>query len=179
MRKLIGFDRNFNFSLLAVMPTRGTCLHVLESAAPELPTDSESLVRSLVDYSHAERIVTEADPAIPPKRSLELSRSTPGAGTTRPPRLVRQRGDWRAIVELGEQVEQLGLKPLDRSEWMPFFQGYINLGMDEPAELAAVRIWDHEKTRHSLCDHLTQAYFADEEFFLRGQELLCSFDATP
>jgi hypothetical protein len=51
--------------------------------------------------------------------------------------------------------------------------------MEEPAELAAVRIRDHEKTRHALCDHLTQAYFADGESFLRGQELLCSFAGTP
>ncbi len=179
MRKLIEFDRNFNFSLLAVMPSRGTCLHVLESAAPELPTDSESLVRSLVDYSHAERIVTEADPAIPPETIFGAEPKHTWCWYYQAAALARQRGDWRAIVELGEQVEQLGLKPLDRSEWMPFFQGYINLGMDEPAELAAVRIRDHEKTRHSLCDHLTQAYFADGESFLRGQELLCSFARTP
>ena len=59
---------------------------------------------------------------------------------------------------------------------MPFFQAYVNLGLDEPAQLAAVRIRDREMTRHSLCDHLTQTYFIDEAAFLRGQELLCSFE---
>jgi hypothetical protein len=179
MRKLIGFQRDFNNSLLAVMPSRGTCLHVLESVSPELPTDSVSLVRSLVRYSHAERILTEADAAVPPETIFGPEPERTWCWYYQTAALARQRGDWQAIAALGEQVEQQGARPLDRSEWMPFFQAYINLGMDEPAALAAVRIRDREKTRHSLCDHLTQAYFIDEAAFLRGQELLCSFDPTP
>jgi len=179
MRMLIEFQRDFNFSLLAVMPSRGTCLHVLESASPELPTDSESLVRSLTRYSHAERILTDAEPAVPPEAIFGAEPDHTWCWYYETAALARQGGDWRTIVELGEQAERLGLKPLDRSEWMPFFQAYVNLDIAELAGVAAVRIRDNEKTRHSLCDHLTQAYFADEESFLRGQELLCSFDAPP
>ncbi len=179
MRTLIEFQRDFNFSLLAVMPSRGTCLHVLESVSPEMPTDSESLVSSLARYSHAERIMTEAEPAIPPETIFGSEPTHTWCWYYETAALARQRGDWQAIVALGAQVEELGLKPLDRSEWMPFFQAYINLDMDELAGVAAVRIRDSEHTRHSLCDHLTQAYFADEASFLRGQELLCSFEPAP
>jgi hypothetical protein len=179
MRKLIEFPRDFNQSLLAVMPSRGTCLHVLESASPELPADSESLVRSMVDYSHAERIVTEVAPTIPPETIFGSEPEHTWCWYYETAALARQRGDWQAIAALGEQVEALGLRPLDRSEWMPFFHAYINLSLDEPAELAAIWIRDREQIRHSLCDHLSQTYFVDEAAFLRGQEMLCAFGPAP
>ena len=69
-----------------------------------------------------------------------------------------------------------GLKPIDRSEWMPFFQGYINMGRDETADLIALYIRNVDHTRHTLCDYLTDYYFSDQQTYLRGRNMLCSFD---
>jgi hypothetical protein len=179
MRKLIEFQRDFNRSLLAVMPTHGSCLHVLESVSQEPPAGSDSLIRSLMRYSHAEQIMTEVDPALPPETIFGSEPEHTWCWYYETASLARQRGDWKAIAALGEQAEATDLKPLDTSEWMPFFQAYVNLGMDEPARLAAARIGDRDQTRHTLCDYLTQAYFIDEQAFLRGQEMLCSFGPAP
>lgn len=170
-----GFTRDFHKSMLAVMPSRGMCLHVLESAAPEPPAESESLVRSLLPYSHAEQIMLDADPAIPPAAVFGPEPEHTWCWYYQAAALARQLGDWQAIAMLDDEVEALGLRPRDRSEWMPFFQAYLNLGMDGAAREVADRIRDREATRHLLCDHLTRTYFADEDAFRRGEELLCSF----
>ena len=176
MRRLIEFPRDFNNSLLAVMPSRRSCLHVVESIQPELPIDTGSLVRSLVRYSHAERIVTATNPAVPPETIFGPEPEHTWCWYYQSAALARQRGDWPSIAALGEQVRPLGLKPLDRSEWMPFFQAYVNLGMIDRAEEMAVWIRDVEMTRHSLCDSLSPIYFSDPVSFARGQELLCSLE---
>jgi len=175
MRELIEFPRDFNHTLLAVMPSRSTCLRVLESDQPEMPAGSGSLVRSLTRYSHAEQIEPDAVPAVPPEAIFGPEPDPGWCWYYQTAALARQRGDWTTIAALGETVRQEGLKPLDTSEWMPFFQAYVNLGIDDRAREMALWIRDPETSRHSLCDNLRQTYFTDPDAFLRGQELLCSF----
>jgi len=68
--------------------------------------------------------------------------------------LARQRRDWQEVVSLGEQALSENLRPRDVSEWMPFLEGYSNLGLVQQAEQISSRIRGDEFVRHALCDVL-------------------------
>jgi len=71
--------------------------------------------------------------------------------------LARQLGDWKAISQLGDEVQRLGYRPNYFYEWVPFIEGYAHTGdwdkaqsltlavhRDDPyLDSALCTIWDH------------------------------------
>jgi hypothetical protein len=72
--------------------------------------------------------------------------------------LASQMEDWTEIVELGEQVVELGFSPATQGsnsphEWLPFIEGYANMGEWEQAvEITIASFKDDENYRSKLCD---------------------------
>jgi hypothetical protein len=57
--------------------------------------------------------------------------------------LARQRGDWDAVLTLGNDALNKGLAPAELIEWMPFLQAYARAGdIDRLVELAPVVSYD-------------------------------------
>ena len=40
--------------------------------------------------------------------------------------LARQQGAWPEVARLADEAQQLGLRPRDRSEWIPALEAYIS-----------------------------------------------------
>ena len=89
--------------------------------------------------------------------------------------LARQIGDWPSVEELGDEVISLGLKPSDRSEWLPFLEGYVNTGRFEEAERIALFIRDKESIRKTLCDRLPTGPQPGSPNYEIMLDLLCEF----
>ncbi len=71
--------------------------------------------------------------------------------------LARQQGDWNRIVELGDQAQAQGFNPSKSVanspyEWIPFIQGYANLGDWQTAETLTKSTYPTNKDyRNMLC----------------------------
>ena len=48
--------------------------------------------------------------------------------------LARQMLDWQQVAQLGDEARQLGFRPSDSSEWLPFIEGYVQVGRYQDAE---------------------------------------------
>jgi hypothetical protein len=105
-----------------------------------------------LDLSNLDLILTEATPPAQPPVSLvgrELEHTW--CYYFEKADLARQRGDWRGISALGEEVQAGGFKPTDLSEWMPFIQAYARTGKVEQARALADQVMKQENLRPVLC----------------------------
>jgi len=176
MRSIITLQKDFNHTLVASMPTPSSCIHVLNGASPELPASAGPLIELAAPYSHMEQIRANADPLSPP----------PEIFGPEPPRdwcyfyekadLARQRRDWEEVVRLGDMARSAGMRPSDRSEWMPFLMAYIVSGREEAALEVASMIRDEERLRHALCDAVDRGIFPTPETAALFDRLLCEFE---
>ncbi|MEX0788913.1 MAG: hypothetical protein WD040_08985 [Anaerolineales bacterium] len=155
MRELIGFSRDYTHALVLSLTSTNSCLHVLDSRRLEVPEGAESLVRLVARYSKIGQVRTDDTMHIP---SSALFGPEPARGWCfyyQQASLARQRGDWSEIVRLGDEAQDRGLKPADRTEWMPFLEGYVYAGDVERAREIALLIRDIESIRHTQCDSLS------------------------
>jgi hypothetical protein len=66
--------------------------------------------------------------------------------------LARQQGNWDKVAKLGEQVQALGYKPQDPTEWLPFIEAYTYTGNLQEAERLSKLAWDSNMVpRKALC----------------------------
>jgi hypothetical protein len=173
MRVLIGIPRDYNHTLVAAWPSQGSCVHLLDRRQLEVPATASSLVRSLGRYSDLGQIAPAAAPTSPPSRIFGVEPDHGWCWFYQTASLARQRGDWARAAQLADEAAARDLGPRDPTEWMPFFQAYVNLGrLDEARELAA-RIGAEDLVRHALCDQLAAVYFVSEAASTEGRSLLC------
>lgn len=154
MRVLVGMPVDYNQVLLIVRPTLASCNHAINGSRPEAPASATGLVLAAAPFSHIERIEPEAEQVAPP---MAIFGPEPARGWCyyfEKADLARQRRDWQEVVSLGEQALSENLRPRDVSEWMPFLEGYSNLGLVQQAEQISSRIRGDEFVRHALCDVL-------------------------
>lgn len=176
MRAIITLPKDFRHALVASMPTPASCVHVLHGASPEVPASASPLIALLAPFSHIDQIEADADSLSP----------LPEVFGPEPPRnwcyyceradLARQRGDWAEAARLGDLARDAGLRPSDRSEWMPFLMAYVVTGREETAREVASLIRDEERLRHGLCDAADRAVFPDPETAALFDRLLCEFE---
>jgi hypothetical protein len=173
MRVLIAIPRDFSKTLLVEWPSTDSCVHVLEGVQPEVPAASGSLVRSIAGYSRGDLILADVAPARPPERIFGREPVRGWCWFYQTGALARQARDWPRVAEIAQEAERLNLTPLDPSEWMPFFQGYVNLGDEARARRLADLIRDDAVLQQELCSQLSGVYFLDHATFEQGRQLLC------
>jgi hypothetical protein len=157
MRQIVAFARDYNRVLVASRPTEGSCVHFLDGRRPEFPVGADGLVRGLSPYSDPDLIDVQPSPA---PRLPDLFGPEPDHGWCyyyQQGSLARQRGDWAQLLNLAEAIEEQDLRPADRSEWLPFLEGYVYAGKIEQAQRIASQIRGRENIRHSLCDQISGA----------------------
>lgn len=151
--RITWFMRDFKQVLvLSLVP--GSCLRVVDPTRIEWPRSTGALVRSIARYSDIDLVLASASPRRPPEEVFGLEPPREWCYYYQKASLARQVGDWGAVVALGEEVASRGLRPSDRSEWMPFLEGYVALGHEPRSEAIAREIRAEEPVRHSLCDSL-------------------------
>jgi hypothetical protein len=66
--------------------------------------------------------------------------------------LARQRGDWKAVIALGEEAARLGFAPADAFEWLPFIEAQARTGnLDEAARLSRLALETEPRVRRGVC----------------------------
>jgi hypothetical protein len=173
MRVVIAIPRDYGNSLVVDWPSTDACVHVLEGSQPELAAQSSSLVRSLAPYSRSERILTAAETHRPPERIFGPEPPHGWCWYYQQATLARQRQQWETVAALAQTALQQGLAPQDRSEWMPFYQGYLNAGLEAEAQRLAALIREDPSLQSELCGQLNPAYFLDGTTLTVGRQWLC------
>ena len=171
----LGFDRDFNKVLILSMPSQATCLHVLDPNRLEVPDSAGSLIYSIARYSNIDQIDPGRVGSDPPVEIFGLEPEHSWCYYYQVASLARQLGDWTRIAELADEVGALGLRPSDRSEWLPFLEGYLNAGRLEDGQRIARLIRDKEPIRKTLCDRLPSGPQPGSDHYEQMLELLCEF----
>jgi hypothetical protein len=173
MRVLIGIPRDYTKTLVASWSSPQSCVHVLDREQLEASAADPSLILSLGTYSDIGRLDLSATQAIPPREIFGGEPTHDWCWFYQKASLARQQGDWERVVELGDQASASNLAPRDPIEWMPFLQGYVNLGRVDDAQRVAQAIRRDPLLAEAMCGRLSAVYFTDERSHSLGRRLLC------
>lgn len=150
----IQVPRDYRTSLIISMPTPNSCLHVINGQQTELPDTEDSRVSSIASYSNPDLILTDATPHVPSSAIFGKEPKHDWCYYYEKIDLARQTEDWNTAEKLVAEVDQLGLLPADRSEWLPVIETYVNMGNMQKASDLALKIKDDKGLHHTLCDQL-------------------------
>lgn len=116
-----------------------SCLRVLDPLCDELPHLPAS-VRLAQRYSHVDRIIMNpGSETSPPNEIFGAEPEHCWCYYFQKADLARQMGNWRKVVQIGEEARRLGFEPQDATEWLPFIEGYINVRRyDRAREIAGL-----------------------------------------
>ncbi len=151
----IPITRDFRNLLLISLPTDNSCAHIIDGSLPVYSEGENLLVQQVGAYSRIDRIVPTGEAPLPP---AAVFGAEPGHGWCyyyQKASLARQLGDWEQIGELYDEILVKELKPGDQSEWIPFFEGLVNLGReDEARKMVKQEFKGRERLRYPLCRSL-------------------------
>jgi hypothetical protein len=117
--------------LVLSMPTQRSCVQVINGSEPEISQFEEERLMVIAPFSELEHIQLNARPALPPQIVFGPEPLHDWCFYYEKADLARQRGDWKEVVRLGDEVLQNAFGPQDDIEWMPFLQGYVRAGDKE------------------------------------------------
>lgn len=130
-RKNIITYKNYRNFVLLNQPSLNACVHIINGLAPEYSREELDLIRAIGSYSEIEHILTDETPHTPPEIIFGPEPSHGWCYYYQKADLARQKGDWEAVIQTGDQAFELGLAPADPIEWMPFLQAYAQTGNAE------------------------------------------------
>lgn len=123
--------RDYGNILVMTAPARGSCVQILDGQHLELSSREDYNIMLVAQHSKIGNIDPTAEAAVPPAVIF-------GAGLERgwcyyyeKAALARQMKAWDEVVRLGEEALANDQRPIDRVEWMPFLQGYAQVGRDD------------------------------------------------
>ncbi len=146
--------RDYSKPLIMSKPSENSCLHVINGARLELPFIEDPLVQDIASYSRADLILPDAPPHTPASEIFGDEPEHAWCYYYQKIDLARQRGDWEEAARLADQAEKLGLKPADRSEWLPVAEAYLRTAQTQKAAQVAKKIKADKSLRLSLCKQL-------------------------
>lgn len=173
VRSVFDLERNFHKSLILSRPDRASCWHALDGDDPVFPKNTSPLLYAAVRRSKIDQIDPVALPIAPPGHIFGSEPEHDWCYYFQKASLAAQLGDWQGAADLADQALSADLKPLDRSEWMPFLRGYVMVGRQDDARQVALWIRDQGDVGHRQCDYLSESSLPDPERQAFLHELLC------
>lgn len=147
------FTNKFDQMLLISLPSLQSCLHVLDGQQVETSGQEDALTLQPAPYSVISQVMVDKDPVnMPPLFGRE-----PAHGWCydyQKASLARQQGDWEEVARLGDEAQAKGYSPKDLSEWLPFIEGYLNVGRFEDALKLSQQVKSNETARQTICQNL-------------------------
>jgi hypothetical protein len=186
LKKSVGdsFDRDikihldYNNLLLISFPTTASCIHIIDGALPVYSEDESLITQQIGAYSRVDRIVPSGISPIPPYQIFGPEPKHGWCYYYQKASLARQTGNWEEIAKLYDQANALHLDPVDKSEFFPFIEAYVNLGRYKEARSLYIRgIKDRVKLRLPLCKSLGKNLNYPPEYhydYKAISELVCS-----
>ncbi|NJN44029.1 MAG: hypothetical protein HC806_04415 [Anaerolineae bacterium] len=118
------------------------------------------MVRLAAQYSKIERIIPDRPSVLPPQTIFGEEPEHTWCYYYQKASLARQLQDWDEVVRLGDIASQEGLKPFDRSEQIPFLEGYILADRFDKAQEIIADILKLEILTKETCDY----YLANPDY---------------
>jgi hypothetical protein len=125
-RKNIITYKNYRNFVLLNQPSLNACVHTLDGLAPEYSHNELDFIRTIGSYSEIEHILTDETPHAPPEIVFGPEPPRDWCYYYQKADLARQKGDWDAVIKIGNQAFEQGFTPADLIEWMPFLQAYAH-----------------------------------------------------
>jgi len=162
VRGVIPIDRDYGNALVVTIPNELSCLHVIDSNRLE-DYKEPLLVQLMYESSNIDKIITDTDISY----TLPVEIFGPEPEHTwcfyyQKMTLARQQGDWQAVADWADEASLLGFKPLNRSEWIPVFEAYANLGRYKEAKHIASIIRGDKDLQNILCKQMSETQEAPD-----------------
>ena len=151
----LAFTKDYSKALIMGMPIRNSCLQILDSRQPELSSSMGALVEVVASSSNNIQIQATANPKLLPENIFGSEPPREWCYFYEKASLARQKGDWVEVVRLADEANLKGYQPVDRTEWMPFLEGFLNTGRLSDAEQLIEVIRNDVPVRIALCDSLS------------------------
>ncbi len=131
--------KNYRNILILTQPSLDSCVHVIDGMQLEFSPFELDAVRVIGAHSEIEHILVNETPHAPPELIFGPEPPRTWCYFYQSADLARQRGDWEAVIRLGNEAHVNGFAPADLIEWMPFLQAYAVTGdVDRLIELAPI-----------------------------------------
>lgn len=154
-RKNILTYPNFRNILVLTQPTLSSCVHVIDGNRPEHSRNERDSIRVVGPYSEIEHVLTNETSHSPPVLVFGPEPAHEWCYYYEKADLARQRGDWEAVMAIGNEALDKGFFPQDDIEWMPFLQAYAVAGdVHRLTEMASVIAVEPYISRQ-VCQHIS------------------------
>lgn len=172
------FTNKFDQMLLISMPSTGSCLHVMDGRQVETSGLEDALTLEAAPYSVISQVMVEKDPVtMPPLFGPEPERGW--CYDYQKASLARQQGDWVEVARLADDASSRGLAPADPSEWLPFLEGYWNVGRPADALRLTELIRADAAAWQTICTNLQESHvpaggYSQDAIYQQMLDALCS-----
>lgn len=140
--------------LIAVQSSADACVRVIDPRWPTYSLADDPALRSLAMFSRVEALEASGAIPVPP---ASLFGEEPDHGWCfyfQQAASASQRGNWREVAAIQDEIGKLGLHPNDQVEWMPFLQAQAYLGDLKAVKDIATRINTEKLYRQQACSNL-------------------------
>jgi len=145
--------------LLALQFAPPGCVHVLDVVLDDSMPNLPAALSAWVPLSRLDLIQTDpAEPAVPPLYPDEPAHTW--CYYFEKADLARQRGDWQAVVDLGDAGFAVD-HPNDPSERLVFIEGYAHVGRWDLAEEQSIKALDDNPAVNRMVCHAWDRILAD------------------
>jgi hypothetical protein len=154
VRGVVPIVRDYGNALVVTVPDNLSCLHVVDGHRLE-DYKEPYVVQLMYENSNSDKIITFSD--VSHKPPVEIFGPEPEYTWCyyyQKMTLARQVDDWETVADLADEANDLGFKPLNRSEWIPVLEAYVNLERYKDAKNIFKIIRGDQDLQYLLCKQL-------------------------
>lgn len=170
--RTIPLSRDFSKTLVLSRPSEQSCLHALDSRFPLSSVYADERLVALLPYSRINQIDPNAQPKTPPASIFGEEPQHTWCYYYQKADLAGQNQNWTEVTRLGNEVLELGYRPDDWVEWMPFIRGFAYLGDYENVEQLIPVVKTSTQLRVQACELFTQELDTVDADLQEGQAYL-------
>jgi hypothetical protein len=120
--------QDYSNVLVLAESTTGGCVRVIDGSQPDVSSADAQNIMLVAPKSKISNVVLNADSPRPPVAVFGPEPPHGWCYYYEKASLAAQQGDWKTVVQLGDEALGKDLYPSDRVEWMPFLRAYVMLG---------------------------------------------------
>lgn len=140
--------------LILAQPNPQSCVQVIDGSEPEYSRFDDDAILSIGSHSEMDHIQTRTAFHTPPAFLFGEEPAHKWCYYYEKAAFARQTGDWEEVLRLAQKTAELGYRPDDLIEWMPFLQAYAWSGDADKLAAESRAIWSDEYVAHQACQIL-------------------------
>lgn len=169
-------ESDYRKLLIISQPSSSSCVHMLDSRWPRLSVWDTDQILLLSPYSVIDTLIFEG---VQPQPILPIFGPEPDRKWCyyyQKAERSLQKGNWAEISRLEREAAELGLKPVDRVEWMPFLQAAAHFGDYKSMREYSTKLNEYPFLRKNACltlREMSDLYTILPETQALTEELFC------